>query len=105
MAWFSLRFPRSESRCRFLPPEVQRLGLHLQPHDGPNGSAIEYLVQQVGAIGNDPVNTQVEQPLHLARLVDRPHVELGADPVVRGDEPTVDLESGLGVRQLIRLYR
>ncbi len=46
MAWFSLRFPRSDSRCRLLPPEDPAL---LLPYDGiqnPEGVKYENTAQR-----------------------------------------------------------
>ncbi|GMA25905.1 hypothetical protein GCM10025864_36640 [Luteimicrobium album] len=50
----------------------------------------EDLTEQVGAVRDDPVDAQVEQPPHLGGVVDRPHVDLPSRPVRGGEGPRVD---------------
>ena len=48
------------------------------------------LLEEVGAIGDDAVDLDVEQSVHLDRVVDRPHMNLEPRGMGAGDQPAID---------------
>ena len=56
-------------------------------HRGPLAARDEHLAEQVGPVGDDPVDAGVEQPHHRRLVVDRPDHDLHADPVRPRHEP------------------
>ena len=50
----------------------------------------EHVLEDRRPIRHDAVDAEVEQAVHLGRIVDRPHVDLDAAPVGARHEPLVD---------------
>src|SRR5687768_17010230 len=47
----------------------------------------QYVLEHGRAVGHDPVDPEVEQAVHLRRVVDRPHVDLHVSAVRPAKEP------------------
>src|SRR4051794_28132055 len=45
---------------------------------GGSAAPVDHSAEDIAPVGHDPVDTEVEQTDHVAGMVDRPHVHLGA---------------------------
>jgi len=56
----------------------------------PLAPGLQYVAQQIGAVGHDAIDAEVEQAVHFICIVDRPDVDRNASTVAMLDEAPFD---------------